>query len=583
MSQMKPHLIIDRYQIEKKLGHGGFGETFIAKDTRMPTNRKVVVKKLKPINKVNVNYQVIKDSFKKEAAILEEIGRNHPNIPELYDYFENKGEFYIVQEYVEGKTLNKISPITQEQAFSILSSLLRTLEYLQDKNLIHRDIKPENIIIRHGDGLPVLIDFGAVKDSMGKVQRSSGSIMSSVVIGTRGFMAPEQNEGSPIFSSDLYSLARTMIFALTNKLPNEIEKDMITGKLNWEKYLPTLDQTLAHVLNKASQLSPERRYPTAEEMYRDLHSSESRELKREGKPYSQSLSEKKTVRVAGNFDTSNVSPIPNSYSSQPKSKESNNKIIYILLLIFLFVPGISIGSYLTNRVLTEQRLAEQIREEERLAEQRRKDEEEQRRKDEEEQRRKDEEERLAKLQRDVDLRDAEIRRKEEDINRKEADRIAKIKRDEKERNRNIVGTWKTDMQCSYSGTDTSSSETLTLLSNGKSTSQGTFTMSGQIDPVTKMTISWNYLSSGTWKLEDDRLFGTITDLKSEINSLVIDEQSISPDSLNPDQLNALPKLEDILPKGLSSELEIIEFTKSVITVRPIGSPCSKNYRYTKLY
>ena len=139
------------------------------------------------------------------------------------------------------------------------------------------------------------------------------------------------------------------------------------------------------------------------------------------------------------------------------------------------------------------------------------------------------------------------------------------------------------MQCSYSGTDTSSSETLTLLSNGKSTSQGTFTMSGQIDPVTKMTISWNYLSSGTWKLEDDRLFGTITDLKSEINSLVIDEQSISPDSLNPDQLNALPKLEDILPKGLSSELEIIEFTKSVITVRPIGSPCSKNYRYTKLY
>jgi serine/threonine protein kinase len=264
----------DRYQIERQLGRGGFGETFLAKDTRMPTERTVVIKKLKPINQQNIDYQVIKDSFKKEAAVLEELGRNHPNIPELYDYFEDEGEFYLVQEYIEGKTLAEISPISQEQAFSILNSLLRTLQYLQERKLIHRDIKPENIVVRSADGLPVLIDFGAVKDSMGKVRRSSGSVMSSMVIGTRGFMAPEQSEGSPIFSSDLYSLARTMIFALTDKLPNEIEKNMVTGQLDWHKYLPTLDPTLARVLDTASQLSPERRYPTAEEMYRDLHSSQ---------------------------------------------------------------------------------------------------------------------------------------------------------------------------------------------------------------------------------------------------------------------------------------------------------------------
>jgi serine/threonine protein kinase len=353
MNQVGSKSLIDRYQIERQLGRGGFGETFLAKDTRMPTERTVVIKKLKPINQQNIDYQVIKDSFKKEATVLEELGRNHPNIPELYDYFEDEGEFYLVQEYIEGKTLAEISPISQEQTFSILNSLLRTLQYLQERKLIHRDIKPENIIVRSADGLPVLIDFGAVKDSMGKVRRSSGSVMSSMVIGTRGFMAPEQSEGSPIFSSDLYSLARTMIFALTNKLPNEMEKNMLTGQLDWQKYLPTLDPTLARVLDTASQLSPERRYPTAEEMYRDLHSSQGNS-KGQSTAYSQTPSGRETERVAEEFHPGYVSPPSyDSYPSEPVKKQSVFKIVSLVLLGCLVLFGIGIGSYALTKVIAD--------------------------------------------------------------------------------------------------------------------------------------------------------------------------------------------------------------------------------------
>ncbi|EAZ89650.1 serine/threonine protein kinase [Crocosphaera chwakensis] len=139
MNQVGSHPLLDRYQIEKEIGSGGFGVTFLAKDTRMPSQRTVVIKKLKPSNTDKVDHKIIEDFFLKEASILEEIGRNHPNIPELYDYFEDGGNFYLVQEYIEGQTLADISPISQEQAFSILTSLLRTLQYIQDKGLIHRD------------------------------------------------------------------------------------------------------------------------------------------------------------------------------------------------------------------------------------------------------------------------------------------------------------------------------------------------------------------------------------------------------------------------------------------------------------
>lgn len=265
------NLIIDRYEIMEELGSGGFGTTFLAKDTRMPSQRIIVLKKLKPISQSDIDYQVIRESFTKEAAVLENLEHQSYNIPKLYDHFEQDGDFYLVQEYIKGDTLAKISPISQEQTFFILTSLLKILVYVHSKKIIHRDIKPENIIIRESDGVPFLIDFGAVKDSMGKTQLNSGTVVSSKVIGTKGYMAPEQSAGCTLFSSDLYSTARTMIYALTRKLPIEFEMNPITGELDWQKYALEVDPKLANILNKANKISPELRYSTAKEMNEDLH------------------------------------------------------------------------------------------------------------------------------------------------------------------------------------------------------------------------------------------------------------------------------------------------------------------------
>ena len=116
----------------------------------------------------------------------------------------------------------------------------------------------------------MLIDFGAVKETMGTVTLGSGSTVSSVVIGTRGFMAPEQSAGRSVFSTDLYALGLTIIYAMTKKLPVEFDISLLTGELDWQSHVPDVDPQLAKVLDKAIQMEPSRRYPTAEAMYKDI-------------------------------------------------------------------------------------------------------------------------------------------------------------------------------------------------------------------------------------------------------------------------------------------------------------------------
>ncbi|BFM39424.1 serine/threonine-protein kinase [Synechocystis sp. LKSZ1] len=261
-------LLASRYEMVAALGAGGFGETFLARDTHLPSQRMVVVKRLKPTQGPN---DVVTKLFQKEAAVLEELGANCSQIPQLYSYFMDNGEFFLVQEYIEGKNLAQFGRMGSEQAKLVLSSLLKTLKYIHSQGIIHRDIKPENIILRNHDGLPVLIDFGAVKETMGAISLGSGSIVSSVIVGTRGFMAPEQSAGRPVFSTDLYALGLTMIYALTQKLPIEFGTSQLTGDLDWQEEVPNLDPQLARILEKAIKMEPSRRYPTAEAMYQDLH------------------------------------------------------------------------------------------------------------------------------------------------------------------------------------------------------------------------------------------------------------------------------------------------------------------------
>jgi serine/threonine protein kinase, bacterial len=268
----------NRYQVIRTLGSGGFGETFLAEDTQMPSQRRCVIKQLRPIQNNPQIYQLVQERFQREAAILEELGGCSDKIPTLYAYFQSEGQFYLVQEFIAGETLT--TKLQKQGLFSdsavqeILMNLLPVLEYVHSQHIVHRDIKPDNIIIRERDGKPVLIDFGAVRESMGTVFNSQGHATSSIVIGTPGYMPSEQATGRPVYSSDLYSLGLTAIYLLTGKQPQELGLDSQTGEILWRHYASHISPTVAAVIDTAIAYHPRERYSTATAMLNALQSRE---------------------------------------------------------------------------------------------------------------------------------------------------------------------------------------------------------------------------------------------------------------------------------------------------------------------
>ncbi|MDX2214714.1 MAG: serine/threonine-protein kinase [Oculatellaceae cyanobacterium bins.114] len=267
---MTPPLLNNRYQVIQTLGSGGFGTTFLAEDIQMPSRRRCVIKQLKPITNNPEVYRLVQERFQREAAILEELGDGNSQIPRLYAYFAEAGEFYLIQEWIEGATLrDKVQNdgmVGDAQVKQILIDILPVLTYVHNKRIVHRDIKPDNIILRKRDGKPVLIDFGAVRETMGTVVNSQGQSASSIVIGTPGFMPSEQAAGRPMYSSDLYSLGLTMIYLLTGKFPQELDLDPQTGDVIWHQHAPTANADLVAVLDKSIQYHPRDRYATAQDM-----------------------------------------------------------------------------------------------------------------------------------------------------------------------------------------------------------------------------------------------------------------------------------------------------------------------------
>ncbi|HAC66146.1 MAG TPA: serine/threonine protein kinase [Cyanothece sp. UBA12306] len=270
-------LLSNRYQILETLGKGGFGETFLAVDTQMPSARKCVIKLLKPSVQSSEIPEWLKERFKREAAVLEKLGANHPQIPGLYAYFSENNNFYLVQEWIEGETLTQIHQrrgnFSENEVREILINILPILDYIHSHRIIHRDLKPDNIIIRHSDGQPVLIDFGIVKEAVATQINSHGKTAYSVALGTPGYMPSEQAAGRPVYSSDIYSLGLTAVFLLTGKTPQYLETDLQTGEILWRKEIPHLHSHLANIIDRTVYFHPKERFPTAKKMLAALETA----------------------------------------------------------------------------------------------------------------------------------------------------------------------------------------------------------------------------------------------------------------------------------------------------------------------
>ncbi|MDB9326671.1 protein kinase, partial [Nodularia spumigena CS-590/02] len=273
---MTKTLLNNRYQVIQVLGAGGFGETFLAEDTHMPSRRRCVIKQLKPIANDPKTDEMIQQRFEREAATLEYLGDSCNQIPKLYAYFSENGLFYLVQEWIEGPTLTNIveakGPESETAVREILLSLLSVLDYVHSKGIIHRDIKPDNIILRSTDNKPFLIDFGAVKETIRSVVSSSHHPTRSLVIGTPGYMPTEQAIGRPVYATDIYSLGLTAIYLLTGKHPPELQTHLQTGAIVWEESAPDVSRHLAKVINQAIHPHVSDRYSTASKMLYALKS-----------------------------------------------------------------------------------------------------------------------------------------------------------------------------------------------------------------------------------------------------------------------------------------------------------------------
>jgi serine/threonine-protein kinase len=263
-------ILLNRYRVLRELADGKFGKTFLAEDTQLPSGKQCVVKQFKPIARNPQIYQIVRERFQREAAILETLGDNNSQIPRLYAYFAEAGEFYLVQEWFQGQTLSdriqQVGLCSEREVKEILSSILPVLQYIHSQGVIHRDLQPDNIILRSRDSKPVLIDFGMVKEIMGMTVTASGRAKSSLVVGTPGFIPSEQAAGKPLFASDLYALGLTAIYLLTGKMPPEFETHPLTGEILWRPHAFNLSPSFAAFLDKTIHQSARDRYMNAPAM-----------------------------------------------------------------------------------------------------------------------------------------------------------------------------------------------------------------------------------------------------------------------------------------------------------------------------
>jgi eukaryotic-like serine/threonine-protein kinase len=273
LSTMQPgQLLCDRYQIERELAEGGFGQTFLAVDTHLPRKPRVVVKLLKPIHNDPNTLKIAQRLFSMEAETLEQLGKDNDRIPSLYAYFELKGEFYLVQEYIEGETLTeelkKQKKFSESDTLAILKEILTGLTNVHREGKIHRDLKPDNIIRRAQDQKLVIIDFGAVKQV--RSAATNPNLVSRTIIGTPGYTPYEQSIGYPEPASDIYAVGAIGIQCLTGVAPHTLfNKDSQT--IEWQ-HLCQVNRNFTIVLSKMVATDSRQRYANATEALKAIES-----------------------------------------------------------------------------------------------------------------------------------------------------------------------------------------------------------------------------------------------------------------------------------------------------------------------
>ncbi len=265
----KGQKINDRYEIIKSIGEGGMANVYLGQDTIL--DRKVAIKVLR--GDLSNDEKFIR-RFQREALSASSL--SHPNIVEMYDVGEDNGNYYIVMEYIEGKTvkqlLKKRGKLTVREAVDIMLQLTDGMAEAHDSYIIHRDIKPQNIMIRE-DGTIKITDFGIAMALNSTQLTQTNSVMGSV-----HYLPPEQASGKgSTIKSDIYSMGILFYELLTGTLPFKGDNAVEIALKHLKEPMPsvckknnTVPQSIENIILKCTAKNPKNRYNDVKEINRDL-------------------------------------------------------------------------------------------------------------------------------------------------------------------------------------------------------------------------------------------------------------------------------------------------------------------------
>jgi WD40 repeat protein/serine/threonine protein kinase len=264
-------LLNNIYEVVQLVSKGGMGALYKVKDFGF-------LGKIRALKEMLDNFTEQKERdeaiawFKREAEILETL--RNPNIPTVRASFIERGRYYLVMDFIEGKNLESLAmPIDEKQAITIALTALNILEYLHGQRIIHRDIKPENFIKETATGTLFLVDFGTATIFAGRKKVTA--------IGTQGYASPEHYEGITDERSDIYSLGATLHRLITGVDP----KNRAPFKFDAVRKLNSgISESFAAIIEKALSYQPQDRFQSAGEMRKAIedlepkHSDEEKEV-----------------------------------------------------------------------------------------------------------------------------------------------------------------------------------------------------------------------------------------------------------------------------------------------------------------
>ena len=265
----KGQKINDRYEVIRSIGEGGMANVYLGYDTIL--DRNVAIKVLR--GDLSNDEKFVR-RFQREALSASSLA--HPNIVEMYDVGEDDGVYYIVMEYVEGKTLKQLlkkrGTLTLSEAIDIMSQLTDGMAHAHDSYIIHRDLKPQNIMIKD-DGQIKITDFGIAMALNSTQLTQTNSVMGSV-----HYLPPEQASGKGCtIKSDIYSMGIIFYELLSGSLPFKGDNAVEIALKHMREPLPSLreensaiPQSIENIVRRATAKNPKNRYDSARSMHEDL-------------------------------------------------------------------------------------------------------------------------------------------------------------------------------------------------------------------------------------------------------------------------------------------------------------------------